>query len=766
MIYPSTTTTSNPKLRILTILITIIISMGAMSQTTIKNKSDNKASMNQTTESIQRVKSDSIAIGEGPEYILYSTIGFNTNGVMTQKSVTDELIITENIDLTDNTNIKTVNGMIISESTNKWVNSSNETVLLIKIIPGKKLYLVPNSETSLIYSLLYDNSSISGNNGAFADGYTSTITISAGTERLIDIPTNGNYLYLVIKKNGIDQTPSVCAYFESIKGKLSDVGAIINNNTDVVTTLGNRISSIEENIENSSIETIEEIYEGWDYMTGAYIKNDGSIASKSTFAYSSFVPLSSLGDDDLLNVNNLIFGQSYKAGYYYDVNKSLLTSDYITSENITIAKKDMPAGSAYIRLNFSNDTYPTIKFIRNGKSRVEKLVSTINDMNTEIITINTFTNNKYISSSDGSVVSITSGYLNNNVKVTDYIDIKGATAVHSSNSNLRSIRSIYGTSNSSVATIAFYDSNKSFISNTASHNKYAECPPGAAYIRCTILATASENVITLYGVSSNDQINTLSEDVSKISGSIETGLTGKKVAFIGDSMTAGAGNGVTKDNVYHKIFANLMGCTNVNLGVNGSTIASGTGRSTFVSRATQENLGDVDMVVIFGGTNDFTYDKKAIGPLFIEESQEAKGHIGNRRKVAPTDTDCFAGALHNLIVTVRGIVGEKPIVLMTPLNRGRYTDSNYTTPTTSIRPSSRDCNANGDYLSDFVDTIKEIGRFYGIPVFDAGGIINFDPTDRSSSNYTGDLLHPNYKMHLRLGNMLYKWVCDNIFINE
>ena len=90
---------------------------------------------------------------------------------------------------------------------------------------------------------------------------------------------------------------------------------------------------------------------------------------------------------------------------------------------------------------------------------------------------------------------------------------------------------------------------------------------------------------------------------------------------------------------------------------------------------------------------------------------------------------------------------------MTPLNRGRYTEG---------RPTTRECNVNGDYLIDFVDAIKQIGRFYGIPVFDAGGVMNFDPTDRGTSSLSGDLLHPNQTGHTRLGTLLYKWVTQNL----
>lgn len=706
---------------------------------------------------------DTIVIGEGQPTTLYSSIGFNTNGGMTQKSITDELVFAEQIDLMDSINTKTVNGQIISDSTCKWINANNMTVLLVKVTPGRRLYLVPHSDTSLSYCLMYDNSSVVGDDGAFADGYTTPVTISAGSERFIDIPSNGNYLYMMTNANGTDQTPFVCAYFETLKGKISDVGAMATNSSEAYSTLIDRMATIEENLENVTIDPIEEIYEGWDYVGNWYLNKSNTKVSNSSYAYTNYIPIMSLSDDDRFTASPLIQSQAstptYYGGYYYDADKRFISGRFIIGPECDIYKRDMPEEAAYVRLNYTNKVYPTVKFIRSGKKRIDNLEAKLNATNSKQITITDFTNKQNIKSADGTTTT------NNNFSVTNFIDIKGATAVHSSQSDLRTVGNPYGQETSQVAAIAFYDINKTFIS--AAHAKYAECPADATFIRCTVPVASTETVITIYGISSNNQLEMLSDDISKVSSTVQTGLAGKKVAFIGDSMTYGtAGGGVTTNNVYHKVFADLMGCTNINLGANGSTIASGTGRSTFASRATQANLADVDMVVIFGGTNDFTYDKKAIGPLFIEESIESKEHIGDKRLVAPTDTETFAGALHNLIVTVRSIVGEKPIVLMTPLNRGRYTDSSYPTSATSVRPSTRDCNPNGDYLMDFVNAIKEIGRFYGIPVFDAGGIVNFDPTDRSSSNYTGDLLHPNYKLHLRLGTLLYKWVCQNIYLNE
>ena len=517
----------------------------------------------------------------------------------------------------------------------------------------------------------------------------------------------------------------------------------------------------------------EEILTNYAIAEGAYylIFNDSTTptnvkrSSNSANACTDFISLSELGEYDSLKLANLLTsGTSYKSGYYFDSNKAFIAGTYITDADTEILKSDMPSNAEYIRLNFvwNPATFPVVSVIHRGNKRLDFIENKVNEGNNTTLTVNSFESGKYIKSADGQTTTIST------LKVTSYIPLQGATAVYSSESFLGDILRNYSTLTSSVASIAFYDENKTYLYQAATyngttynayaaHNKYMECPPNAAYIRCTVPSTVENTVITLYNTTKPiDEIQaSITSLQTQLNDAISTGLTGKTVAFIGDSITQASG--IT--NPYHKVFADLAGCTNVNLGVNATNIANNPsnnmGSQRFITRATSANLSSADMVVVFGGTNDFSYDTKAIGNLFVESSITASGRIGNKKKIPPTDTDTFAGALHELILQIRSIIGEKPIVFMTPLNRGRYNEG---------RPISSECNINGDYLIDFVNAIKEIGRFYGIPVFDAGGVMNFDPTERSSSSLSGDLLHPNDAGHLRLGKLLYKWVCQNIAI--
>ena len=220
-------------------------------------------------------------------------------------------------------------------------------------------------------------------------------------------------------------------------------------------------------------------------------------------------------------------------------------------------------------------------------------------------------------------------------------------------------------------------------------------------------------------------------------------------------------------------------CNNINLGVGGTLLTTNAknanvavgstawcvqgptkGDNRFITRVKSEYLNAADLIVVFGGTNDFTYDSKSIGDLFVEQTITTTTNRGDKQKVAPSDTDKFAGALHELILAIRAIKPVTPIVFMTPLNRGNYNSSN--------NPTSAQCNSNGDYLQDYTKAIKEICSFYSIPVFESDKHFPVDFQVDSYNNlktgYSADGLHPNDKGHILLGKLLYKFVCDNVIL--
>ena len=233
-------------------------------------------------------------------------------------------------------------------------------------------------------------------------------------------------------------------------------------------------------------------------------------------------------------------------------------------------------------------------------------------------------------------------------------------------------------------------------------------------------------------------------------------LFGKKVAFIGSSTTEGYG--VTDGQNYVNIFANLTGCTPKNLGVSSTCVANnvtnGTSANRFVTRATPENLGDVNLVVVQIASNDMSYDSKAIGPHFKETTITPSGNVGDKELGAITDTDTFAGALHELITTIQtNVPVNTPIVVITPHHVGKNVATN---------PNSMQCNSHGDFITDFVSAIKDICSFYGVGVLD---IYSMGQINKLAPNFAGlfiDGVHFNNKGHYMLANLLVEFIRNNV----
>lgn len=297
----------------------------------------------------------------------------------------------------------------------------------------------------------------------------------------------------------------------------------------------------------------------------------------------------------------------------------------------------------------------------------------------------------------------------------------------------------------------YTDENDAVISTfqTTNQRYISTIPAGAKWLKISNRwATVAKASVFINGAGNIPRLAQLSD----ITVPKNNNLAGKKVAFIGDSITAAGG--------YATTFAALYGCTVVNLGVSSTCIANNTsnnqGANRFVTRATAENLAGVDLIVVFGGTNDFSYDIKPIGDLFVVQDRTATGNIGNKTIVAPADTDAFGGALHDLIKTIQTNAPTIPIVFMTPLRRGRYTASN---------PTSLENNKNGNFMREFAEAIIEICTFYSIPVLDLNAVSNLDFTNTDiAAKYSSDTLHPNAAGHTLIGNMLFRFVEANLII--
>lgn len=210
-------------------------------------------------------------------------------------------------------------------------------------------------------------------------------------------------------------------------------------------------------------------------------------------------------------------------------------------------------------------------------------------------------------------------------------------------------------------------------------------------------------------------------------------LQGKKVVFLGDSITEGVGVS-SYENCYAEVFGRLSGAKAENYGVGGTRIARQTQKANevwdedFILRADKMPT-DADLVVVFGGTNDFGHGDAPLGTF--EDTTEYT----------------FYGALRILCEKLLNRYPEKAIVLMTPLHR---TDEN-----AQVNAIGLPCKP----LSEYVKAIKEVAEYYSLPVLDLWSCSGIQPSvELIKQIYMPDGLHPSDKGAARIAEMLYRFV--------
>lgn len=199
-------------------------------------------------------------------------------------------------------------------------------------------------------------------------------------------------------------------------------------------------------------------------------------------------------------------------------------------------------------------------------------------------------------------------------------------------------------------------------------------------------------------------------------------LKGKKIAFLGDSITEGVGTSAV-EHVYWNQLAARTGAQCFGYGISGTRIAPQRFPTTerpwedeyFASRV-DTMIPDADVVVVFGATNDFGHGDAAFG------------------KMSDRTNDTFYGAYHLLMLKLIDRYPNAKIVVMTPMHR-LSEDEAYYNELGIRRPGP---------LSMYVDAVKEVAGFYGAAVVDLFRCCPIQPrVELMKQMYMPDGLHPN-----------------------
>ena len=312
---------------------------------------------------------------------------------------------------------------------------------------------------------------------------------------------------------------------------------------------------------------------------------------------------------------------------------------------------------------------------------------------------------------------------------TDYVSTDG-------------VKKIYGNAGfyASCAAIAFYDADKAYLESISVTGSDLITTEGSGYgegafeldISGDAYADAAYFVVSTYRLASGvDYTQTFADDCCKYIKLVEATEEGRPayrigentIAFFGDSVTSGAGDGD-----YPSLIAEITGATVTNNGVSGSTLASGTTATHHICEDVAAYTGTADIICVSGGLNDYNQNVP-IGTL-------TDGYA------AELDTATVIGALESIVRSLLTNHTEAKI---------------YYVITHMAASAEVNTNTLGLTLGDYHDAIVSVLRKYSIPYYDAfaqSGLVtssygSWGETIRSLYTVDSDGVHPNREGYLK-----------------
>lgn len=206
---------------------------------------------------------------------------------------------------------------------------------------------------------------------------------------------------------------------------------------------------------------------------------------------------------------------------------------------------------------------------------------------------------------------------------------------------------------------------------------------------------------------------------------------GKKLLINGDSIADGYQDSINGGPTvpFVELTANDLNMSYTNYSTGGSTIAVRESvpdnRDPIVTRY-QDMSNEGDIIIIAGGTNDWQY------------SWTPLGDIDSR------DICTFYGALHTLCLGLIDKYTSKQILFSLPIKRVHGSEIPF-----------YQTNDNGKTLRDYCDIIKEVCRYYSIPIIDMFSESGINPHIESEKDlYIPDGSHPNEEGHIIMARRL------------
>ena len=214
-------------------------------------------------------------------------------------------------------------------------------------------------------------------------------------------------------------------------------------------------------------------------------------------------------------------------------------------------------------------------------------------------------------------------------------------------------------------------------------------------------------------------------------------LEGLKANFLGDSITEGA-SASSRDKIYWNVLKSEYGLAEARgYGIGGTRIAKQKNPSAvavydqnFCERFDKMD-DDADLIVVFGGTNDYGHGDAPFGTL------------------EDTDPMTYCGAVYWLMNFLKTNYPKAQVVFMTPAHRKGDAEKS------KNAKKAPDCKP----LVEYAKAIEAQGEKLGVPVLNLFEKLPIDPNDiEQREKYTIDGLHFNDDGHALIAEQLIKFL--------
>lgn len=232
---------------------------------------------------------------------------------------------------------------------------------------------------------------------------------------------------------------------------------------------------------------------------------------------------------------------------------------------------------------------------------------------------------------------------------------------------------------------------------------------------------------------------------------------GRKVAYLGDSVMD-PNNQAARQHLWSYL-QQWLGITPLVYAVSGNQWSDIPAQA---SRLLAQHGQDFDAIIVFVGTNDYN-SGTPIGQWYSETRCEVEAAQGlprrktvRMRRLPAMTSETYRGRINIALSDLKKKFPTRQIVLLTPIHRAfaEFGQNN-------LQPDETYTNDCGEYISSYVNAVKEAGNVWAVPVLDLNATCGLFPLFQEYTQYFNnprtDRLHPNDAGHRRMAlTLLYQ----------